>query len=172
MKNEDRKNVSKLLSLAKARLDKSGFEHEAIWEGFCVSAHSNRKSSGGSWRPDPLANKTDRIRRHDKPCELERKAWRIVRELPDVQFDCLFVWFAIKDQIKPSTQDRYRLGDLLSVLTWKYYTAITIEHGHRFDRGAWNDTCKLAMENLSGKYYKVFPPPKETDKKIACKAVR
>lgn len=153
MNRQDKQNAIHLLDLAKARLDKSGWEYSATWEGFTLSAHS---AGGSSWRPDPLAGTVDKINR-EKPTQDELKAWAIVRKLPDVQFDSLFIWHCVKDKIKPKTENRYRLGDLLGLLTWKYYTPISIEHGCRFSKDPWQESCSLAMETLADNYFKVFP---------------
>lgn len=155
MKRQDRSNANVILDLAKSRLDKAGFEEWAIWEGFSVSAHGE---GGSSWRPDPLARKIDKIHK-DRPTDKELKAWHIVRNLSGMEFDCVFVWHCVKSQVKPGTQNRYRVDDLLTVLTYKYYSAVPISHGHEFPNDQWHKTYLIGLQQIADKYEKVFPPP-------------
>lgn len=157
MKQQDRRNANLILDLAKARLEKAGFEDRAIWEGFSLSAHSQ---GGSGWRPDPLARKIDKIQR-DRPDNKELTAWHIVRSLSDMEFDCVFIWHCIRSQFKPGTQERYRICDLLAVLTYKYYSNVSITHGHSFPNDAWGKTYSEALQQIADKYEKVYPPKKK-----------
>lgn len=161
MKQEDKNNAIQILDLAKIRLDKAGWEFSATWEGFSMSAHSY---SGGSWRPDPLAAKLDKINR-ERPSQLELNAWHQVRKLESVEFDCAFVWHCVKDKINPRTQQRYRVGDLLALLTVKYYSSFSVVHGSRFIRDIWSTVNLISLEKLSSNYFKVFPKPVEKEQK-------
>lgn len=157
MNKSDKQRAVYILDLAVSRLDKAGWEHAATWEGFSLSSS---QKSGGSWRPDPLARKVDKINR-ERPSEFETRAWRLVRELPDDQFDSVFVWHCVKNKTKPGTQNRYRLNDLLALLTWKYYSRLSIIHGCHFDKTVWQKTQEEAMQSLADKFHKVVPPSRK-----------
>lgn len=157
MNRVEQQNAEHIMALAKSCLAKLDWEHEKTWEGFCLSAH---QAGGRSWRPDPIAGKVDRIHR-ERIEPLEAKAWKLVSALPDVQFDCAFVWYLIKDQVKPNTQNRYRLSDLLAVLTWKYFSKISVQCGHSFQKDIWKSLQTQALQGLAANYGKLQIAPEQ-----------
>lgn len=166
MNQDQQKKAFKLLDLAKARLDKSGVEHEQIWKGFSLSAQS---SGGKTWRPDPLANKVGKMLRASK---VELKAWEIVSSLPSDQFDCVFIWHCVKRQWNPAKQKPYTVGDMLAQLTYKYYSQLSIDHGCRFAKPVWHKTQEAALIALADRYCEVFPPPKTEEQEYETQNVK